>query len=204
MASRVATIAGDRAQREAANKAIGLTDTIAGGAGATTGAIIGHFTGLGPEAGALIGAPVAAAGNKLARTYGNQLVAVGADKAANALKAMPKIPLATQANPGLYNTLANDSDSKSSDKGDQVRTNQVPNAAPLTGPSKWASDGHAALMTHATDPADLEMLNSQRATMLKDPKTRDMLMQASDLKPGSKAMNAILTKLKSDNSGDDK
>jgi hypothetical protein len=183
--------------------------------GRAVGGAIGAFTTKSLEGstiaggiGGLAGGVVDRNGRQIAGRAIDAASAASKTKAAEMLLQIPTYASIAKNYPGafagLVHAVAGDIDSKSPDKGDQVRTNQVPNAAPLTGPSKWASDGHAALMTHATDPADLEMLNSQRATMLKDPKTRDMLMQASDLKPGSKAMNAILTKLKSDNSGDDK
>lgn len=72
----------DRVSREQANRMIGLTDTIAGGAGAGIGAFIGEKAGghEGAKAGAMIGAGIGAGANKLGRTYGNQVMASAADK----------------------------------------------------------------------------------------------------------------------------
>jgi hypothetical protein len=70
-------------------------------------------------------------------------------------------------------------------------------AAPTKGPDKWASDGHDNLIEHADEDKDTaDMLTKSKADMMKDPKTKDMLIRASDLKPGSKAMDKLMNQLK--------
>lgn len=97
-------IAENRASSDTANRAIGLTDTISGGAGATVGAHVG-----GPV-GAALGGAVGAVGNKLGRTYGNQVMAKAADATSKAFlsptlldlmkKSPAALPLLTKTLPG--------------------------------------------------------------------------------------------------------
>lgn len=61
------------------------------------------------------------------------------------------------------------------------------------GPQAWANSGYNKIMEHSkNDPA----IESAKQQMLTDPKMKDLLMQASDLKPGSKAMDDILDKIR--------
>lgn len=60
------------------------------------------------------------------------------------------------------------------------------------GPDKWASDGFNKLLEHSGD----QNLKDSKQKMLSDPKTKDLLIKASDLKPGSKAMDEIMSKIK--------
>lgn len=62
-------------------------------------------------------------------------------------------------------------------------------AAPTKGPTKWANDGFEKLSQHGAGGLDREAL-------MNDPKARELLIQASDLKPGSKAMDSVLSKIK--------
>ncbi len=79
-------------------------------------------------------------------------------------------------------------------------TNEEPTLKPTDiktkGPDKWAKDGHQKLMDHAEDPKDQEMLQKSKGAMISDPKSKQLLIQASDLKPGSKAMESVLSKIK--------
>lgn len=79
-------IAGRRGEKEFANRILGLTDYGTGAAGAAIGSKIGAMTG--GHAGAKVGAAVGGAGgalaNKLARTYGNQVLASGSDSLSRA------------------------------------------------------------------------------------------------------------------------
>lgn len=71
---------------------------------------------------------------------------------------------------------------------------EIGNAAdknsPKKGPDKWANDGLEKLKEH-----DPQMLNRIPASALKDPKAKELLIKASDLKPGSKAMTDILERI---------
>jgi len=66
---------------------------------------------------------------------------------------------------------------------------------PKKGPSKWANDGFEKLMEHAKEKG--QSFNGQKGAMISDPKTKQLLIAASDLKPGSKAMDQIMAKIKS-------
>lgn len=60
---------------------------------------------------------------------------------------------------------------------------------PAKGDTKWANDGFDKLKEH-DDSAQLD-----KAKLLEDPKAKRMLIAASDLKPGSKAMTDILERI---------
>lgn len=61
------------------------------------------------------------------------------------------------------------------------------------GRDKWAADGLEKLAQHGgRDPASLSVLQAAMG----DPEGKQMLINASDLKPGSKAMDVILKRLK--------
>ena len=79
----------DKAIRLDANRAISLTDTIAGGAGAVAGAA----TQSGPVSGAiggLVGGALSAGLNKLGREYGAPITASAAKSISNKLNKFPK------------------------------------------------------------------------------------------------------------------
>jgi hypothetical protein len=102
MSTRIGDIATDRVSREAANRAFGLTDTIAGGAGATAGAAI-----AGPP-GALLGGAAMGGINKLGRTYGNSLMATGADKVSQFLLKSPAMQKMATENPRAFQAMVID------------------------------------------------------------------------------------------------
>lgn len=83
-AKQLQNMAEDRVNRDAANRMFGLTDTIAGGAGAMAGAVEGAALGH-PVEGAVAGL-VAAPINKALRTYGPSTMAAAANKAAPMLE----------------------------------------------------------------------------------------------------------------------
>lgn len=188
MASKVERIAADKANREAANKAIGLTDTISGGAGATAGAIVAGPLGAG------VGSALGVGGSKLARTYGPAVVASGANTAAKALAAIPSEAILKTTNPAIYKELIG-----------AVGAGPSPIAAasaltaqnnPTKGPDKWANDGADKLIQHADSAKDKAAIEKLRGAS-NDPKVKQLLIQASDLKAGTPAMAAVLSKIKS-------
>lgn len=66
---------------------------------------------------------------------------------------------------------------------------------PLKGKDKWASDGFDKLIQHSDDQLRNDLMN-KKDTLLSDPKIKDLLIQASDLKPGSKSMDNVMSKIK--------
>jgi hypothetical protein len=77
--------------RDAANRSISLTDTIAGAGGLSAG---------GPGA-----AAVAGLANKAGRAFGNSMMARGFDKAGDVLANFPRLAAAAEKNPGAVQTL---------------------------------------------------------------------------------------------------
>lgn len=67
------------------------------------------------------------------------------------------------------------------------------------GRERWASDGFMKLMSHTSksDAGAANQLSTLKSQILSDPKGKDLLIAASDLTPGSKAMENILAKIKS-------
>lgn len=70
--------------------------------------------------------------------------------------------------------------------------------APLKGADKWAADGLNKLNQHAGQPSGVA-----DSTLMANPKVKDLLIQASDLKPGTKAMDKVMTKIRTEVSGED-
>lgn len=73
------------------------------------------------------------------------------------------------------------------------KSNVVDNR-PQKGPSKWANDGFDKIIDHADDETKSKLLN-QKDQMLADKKMKDLLIQASDLSVGSRAMDKILREI---------
>lgn len=64
----------------------------------------------------------------------------------------------------------------------------------LKGANKWAVDGYSKLLEHDNSGS---LSNDQAVEKLfSTPKGRDLLIKASDLKPGTKAMDDLMTKIK--------
>jgi hypothetical protein len=70
------------------------------------------------------------------------------------------------------------------------------------GPEKWAIDGFGKLMNHA-DEDDQKLIGDQLDSLMKSKNGKKLLISASDLKPGSKAMADIMEKIKSELSADE-
>lgn len=83
-----------------------------------------------------------------------------------------------------------------------------PKAAPRVaeekskGEKKWADDGLKKILDHAKDPEQKKALEKARNVMLQNPKLKQLLIQASDLKPGSPAMEKVLEQIKKAQSRD--
>lgn len=219
-AKTIENIAKDRTSREAANRAFGLTDTIAAGAGATTGAVIG-----GRQEAAILAATAGLA-NKLARTYGPSTVAIAADRVSKYLLRTKEAQQLAKESPKVYQAVVlnftrrvleqperlravadgekNDSDptpkprqavpplelNEDSSSPANYKLPDGASATPLKGRDKWVASGFERV---ANEDPSLEPL---RVAMLADPKLKTLLMQASDLKPGSKALRAKLAQIK--------
>lgn len=87
-------------------------------------------------------------------------------------------------------------DDSSSSIGSPSVDTKLTNQAPLKGEKKWMNDGAQKLIEHADTPQDKAAIQKLKGAAIDDPKTKDLLIKASDLKPGSKAMDAVMAKLK--------
>jgi hypothetical protein len=162
-------IAQNRANSDRANRMIGLTDTIAGGAGMGVGAYIGDKVGghEGAKVGAAIGGGVGAMGNKLGRTYGNQVMAVGSDALSNLIAKSPSLSQLVQKYPGMAPALLQKT----------LMRNQ---AAPIQ-PEQDTSPLSPALLDKFKQNPDL-------VDKLTDPKLKEQIKNALERQPASKTL----------------
>lgn len=63
------------------------------------------------------------------------------------------------------------------------------------GPSKWANDGFQKLKSHVNDE-DREFLEKNKGALMLDPKTKNLLITASNYSSGSKPLDQIVQHLK--------
>jgi hypothetical protein len=190
MSSKIARIAADRANSEAANHAIGLTDTIASGIGAGAGAMM-HG-----EAGMLAGAAIGGAANKVGHLYGHGVVASAANRTAQAFEAMPELTQIQQANPGLYSQVSGNTAkilaAQSPQPGELDKQSSTSAQTQLKGNDKWAADGLSVLNQHIGK--DGTPLSPQIAN---DPRVKNLLIEASYYKPGIKQLQSVLNRIQS-------
>lgn len=168
----------------------GSRKTLLGGA---LGALIGHLSGepFGLEVGATIGGSAGSAADKYSGPVFKSTLDAGmklsgpAKATAAAVKEAPAA-IGSIVSPKIEAASA----LKAAD-----------NDRPEKGPAKWANDGVQALMQHAQGK-DRDLIAQNSKELLADEKGRDLLIKASDLKPGSKAMNNLLDRVKAHLKGD--
>lgn len=73
----------------------------------------------------------------------------------------------------------------------------VASDAQKKGSDKWASDGFDKVIQHETDPNKIQKFKEMRAKLLSDMNAKRLFISASDLKPGSKAMDKIVDQINS-------
>lgn len=208
LASSASEIAENKLAQEG-NNFFSLTDKMAGGVGALAGMTTGGITSI-PKAAAAMMA------SKALRTYGPAVGTSALDAAAGAAgkasslasKAGSLIPSAVakaakqgaQAAESASGELApaarevfTGSTRPAFDRAAGARASSAESDQPAKGETKWANDGLKKLMEHGRNPAELA---GRKAELLADPKIRQLLINASDLKPGSKAMDKILEKVR--------
>jgi hypothetical protein len=178
--SEIEEAAQNRNAMNQANRTLGLTDNIHGGIGAGAGAVIGAQVGM-PAQGA-----VGAFGNKILRTYANPTLAYGMNRASAMLAGSPQVGRAVTSNPAIASTFLNQFGPAGQPEGATPAVPKIASApeadrAP-SGEARWARSGLEKLGIQ--DQALSERL-------LSDPKARELLIQASDLKPGSPALKRI-------------
>lgn len=115
-------------------------------------------------------------------------VAVAADKAANMVGQAPQIAnMASQVTPigGVASGIA----------APQSMPAAAEETTPSKGPNKWANDGFQNLKSHSTDE-ERTLLDKYKGAMMFDPKTKQLLITASNYSPGSKPLNQIMAHLR--------
>jgi hypothetical protein len=143
--------------------------------------------GLKDLAAAAVGGPKAVIANRFISPRLASATAVTLDKTASLLRGVPELASLETKNPTAFKAVLD-------------IVNQHHGALPMVadtptkGPDKWANDGLEKLIEHggAGDKAQLEKLKGAKI----DQSTKELLIRASDLKPGTKAMDKILEKLK--------
>lgn len=171
--------------REQGNKLIGLTDTIAG-TGAAGASLASGGTGIIP-------ALAMVAGKKGLEKYGSQNAALLADKISKELLKSSKMSNLFKQNPAAFRAIVEEIRMQPS-----LNNTPLPRAAdketetakvPTKGREKWANDGAIKLKQHGLkDQSAIEQL-------MKSKKGKELLIQASDLKPQSKAMDKVYAQI---------
>lgn len=146
-------------------------------------------------AGESAGGPVMAVAAPVARRIiGPRIassLAVTADQAANALRKIPQFAQMETKNPAMFGAAV----SRLTSAGDLSASKAAEQSAPQKGPAKWVNDGYQKLLDHA-EGDDKKALSASSDQLMNSKNTKDLLISASDLKPGSKAMQNILEKVK--------
>lgn len=169
--------------RETGNKIFGLTDTIAGGAGLSYGALTGDWENA-------VGLVLAKKGLE---KYGSKLGAKALDRVAKSFASTPNAAKLIQGKPGLFGAIVKgltpkpSTPLKAADKGAPMDGDSA--IADIRGENKWSVDGYARLLEsdksgRFSDEALTEKLFSSK-------KGKSLLAQASAAKPGSKAFEKI-------------
>jgi hypothetical protein len=181
------TLLKNKGARETGNNIFGLTDTITGTGAGMYGLTTGDWdTALG-----------AIATKKVLGKYGAKVGARALDSLSKSFSKTPTAAAAIQKNPNVVSAIL---------KGFEERLPSMPKAAQRTGSpdgetsvadlkgeKKWAVDGLAKVIEHSGEEFASENIVQ---AIISTPQGRQLLVQASDLKPGSKAMENIVSKMK--------
>jgi hypothetical protein len=179
-------------EEAASRRAATTAQSPAGGFLDVTTALGGFATGN-PAAG--IAAPIA---RRMIAPRISSSVGVTAMKMASGLRKIPQIAELEAKNPAAFqsfvNTLVNGQKGGAS----------TPKAAEEKpkGEKKWADDGLKKLLDHTKDPGQKKTIERARNVMLQNPKLKQLLIYASDLKPGSPAMEKVLEQIKKEQGRD--
>lgn len=163
----------------------GLLDVAtAGGAGSMVGGPVGALSGVGAAVARKVLAPRAASS-----------AAVTLDKVSQALlEHSPKLAELYQSNPAAFQSVVESTVSNISNKL-QIPSLRAASADDKNqaskGPDKWANDGVKNIAAH-----DSSIDQSTIDKLMKSTSGKDLLIKASDLKPGSKAMDKLIESIK--------
>ncbi len=195
--SDVAKIAKDQALRKGANNFFSLGDKISGGAGFAAGFASGDSLEDRLKRGAL-GAGAAIA-TKTARSYGTPIVSIGLDKLGRAitnsplgavgkaavpiLNAAERTPVATS---NVARILSNPNFKRASSIPKVADSESNADRTPAKGPDAWAARGLG----------NLGISGPQADQLLQSKEGKQLLIEASDLPAGSRALENIRAKIK--------
>lgn len=178
--SKISRIAGDRAQREKANKFFGLTDNITGVGGVAVSLMTGTpLTGL-----AMIGV------KKAADKYGASTTAVALDALSKRLLKNPNLQQLAKVNPQQFNATVISLFESLESRGQLRFPKAAQNEKPTKGPDKWANDGIEMIQRSGAN-LDRKVLEKLKET----PNGKKLLIEASSAK-NEKAMAKVLEKIR--------
>ncbi|MGE3681949.1 MAG: hypothetical protein AB7G93_09500 [Bdellovibrionales bacterium] len=166
----------NKVAREQGNKLIGLTDAITGAGALGYGGTTGDWE---TAAGVVLG-------KKMLQKYGAQNAALALNRISKALGKSPQMVTLAKNNPGLFQTVVGAIAKNGSKALPRAAENEE-----FKGKDKWAVDGFSKLMEH--DKSVLDKATVEK--IFQSEKGKQLLIQASDLKPRSKAMQSVLEKI---------
>lgn len=147
--------------------------------------LIGSAGGLpGASVGAVVGAVVDRFGPKMAQKILDGALAIKGNPSKSKIVSL-------KLEPKVEHFLLRELTKAQALESDALRVSG-PDNQPKRGRDKWANDGFEKLIEHSPDSA----LQENREKLLSDPGTKDLLIRASDLKPGTKAMDDMMIKIK--------
>lgn len=152
------------------------------------GAVTGGLPGAG--AGAAIGAMTDKFGPRLAQKILDGIIAIKGTPTPGKIMALKLEP---RAEAYLIREL-----SKSNSAGQEFRKVSEEKSDPKKGHQKWMSDGGKKLMEHDSASIDEKEIEKLKKTK----KGQDLLIHASGLTPGSKAMEKVMEKIRSASGGE--
>jgi len=166
--------------REQGNKLVGLTDWSLIGGSVPSNIATG---------GAAIPATAAGLGIKKGlERFGSQNAALGLNNLSKVLKNAPDVAEKVSRNSVLVDQLAPKASVRELYP---VLKNVSDSESPAKGPKKWMNEG-ADKILKSDSSISKELIESLKS----DKKGQELLIQASDLKPGSKAMDNIMKKIR--------
>lgn len=175
--------------------ALGQSVVGRGGVGAASGGVFGGPVGM--AVGAVTGAMLDVYGPKVTKQILDGLIKIKGPFTVGALSRL-SIPPAAKAE--LIRTFRASvlTGRAASDAGKMVADKDTPKK----GQEKWADDGLKKLLDHAKDSEQKKALEKARNVMLQNPKLKQLLIYASDLKPGSPALDKVLEQIKKEQGRD--
>lgn len=185
MASKVKQIAQDRVNRLDANNNVGLTDWIAGGGALAYGAATGDYK----------GAAAMMLAKKGFEKYGASAIASNANALSKALLNNPEIRQIAASNPQAFTATV----SAFVDKFNAQKASLIPKTADnqnqqeaKKGEDKFIDDGIKNIIGTAKDDKISSALNEIKNTK----NGKELIIRASELKPGSSAFDSIIDQIK--------